>query len=209
MAGTVLALLLAIVALILVIILWCQNKRAPITPQVSGLMAVPKKALQTHVRYMVIFKAETSYSFLYCGQMPTIRESKLRLEELNVHIDPKYKVIVSTINVGCDCGSQFILREQLLNPLPRFPSFTNKMVQPNWHYPKLEMDNIPLPELPSNASTIDQYMEISDKRIATAPDNPPNSPELIRTECQSLLNPSRSLNRDRKFQARTYIHVPY
>ena len=175
-------------------------------------MAVPKKTLTTHVRHMVIFKGPESYSFVYCGQMPTIRDNRIKIEEFEINIQPIYKMVVSTINLCCDCGSQFILREHTSHVLPRLPYSRTELMKPNWNKQYLEMENVPLPPVPisPHEGDIDLYEDMSGKLMATAPTRPPNSPELTKIETQALLNnTSRPLSGEKKCKMRTFIHVPY
>jgi len=176
------AILLSIIAGILSILSLCKinNQVQPQRP--NQLQASLKRLYETHVRFIINFKLVDTYRYTYCGTVPVLKDHKLTLEDISVHLNPLTNVAICPINMSCDCSMLYQLREtpntgwtqtQLENLTPRSPILKSAP-----HKNEIE-EEITQIILPKNASSAVAYNHKNQTRMDIPNWQPAKIPEPI------------------------------
>jgi len=66
--------------------------------------------INTHIRYLIIFKHTLTYNFLFCGEQPIIKDHHITIGHVKIPVNPEYQIACSILLLQCDCGSIYELR---------------------------------------------------------------------------------------------------
>src|SRR3977135_227175 len=81
------------------------------------------KTINTHVRYIILFKGIQSYQFTFCGPLISVKNNNLLIAGITIKIAPQYEIAISHDNLQCDCSMIYVfLQVEQETPWTHLPS---------------------------------------------------------------------------------------